>query len=142
MKKLVILVLLCIPGLLHAQDHFDPGTYWEVTAVDTKPAMFDAYIENLDGLWRKQMEMLIEDGKVVSYKMFANVDARDGEPDLWLLVEWSSAAARLDTPTEYWDELTEKLTGSLDASRERAIARGEIRTIMSQMMLREFTFKD
>ena len=61
--------------------------------------------------------------------------------DLWLLVEWASAAARLDTPIEYWNELTEELTGSLDASRERAIKRGEIRTIMSTMMLREFTFK-
>ncbi len=84
MKKLLMLVLLCVPGLLHAQEHYEPGSYWEVTAVDTKPAMFDAYIEDLDGLWRKQMDALIADGKVKSYRMFANVDARNGEPDLYL----------------------------------------------------------
>lgn len=141
MKKFLIVVLLCMPGLLQAQENYDPGTYWQVTSVETKPGMFDAYIENLDGLWRKQMDMLMADGKVVSYRMFANVDTRHGEPNLFLLVEWTSAADMLDTPMEYWNELTEKLTGSIESSRERAIAREDIRTILSQMTLRELSFK-
>lgn len=142
MKKLLLCVILLIPGLLHAQDqHFDAGTYWQVTSVETKPGMFDAYIENLDGLWRKQMDMLKEDGKVVSYRMFTNVSPRHGEPDLYLMVEWSSAAAMMDTPVEYWNEMTKKLTGSLDASRDRAIKREDMRTIMSDSVLREISFK-
>ena len=141
MKKLILIVFLCIPGMLQAQDNFTAGTYWQVTAVSTKPGKFSAYIDDLDGLWRKQMEALMADGKVKSYRMFSNVDVRHGEPDLYLLVEWTSAADMLDTPAEYWDAMTEKLTGSLDASRERAIKREEIRTILSSSTLREIMFK-
>jgi hypothetical protein len=141
MKKLLIAVLCLIPAMAMAQEHYKAGSYWAVTAVDTHDGQFEAYVEDLDGLWRKQMDMLMKDGKVLSYKMFSNVNARHGEPDLWLMVEWKSAADMLDTPYEYWEEKTKALSGSMEASRKKSMKRGEIRTIMSDTMLREITFK-
>ncbi|MGB5592143.1 MAG: hypothetical protein WBN31_14450, partial [Gammaproteobacteria bacterium] len=76
------------------------------------------------------------------YTMFSNVHARDGEPDLWLLVEWNSGADMLDTPTEYFEGLTAKLFGSLDKGQSASIDRGAMRTIMSTTLLREMSFTE
>ena len=65
---------------------------------------------------------------------------RTDEPNLWLMVEWSSGAAMLDTPTEYFEKISAKLFGSLDKSQTANIDRGELRTIMSTVMLREMSF--
>ena len=86
--------------------------------------------------------MQIADGKVKSYTMYGNVHARDGEPDLWLLVEWNSGADMMDTPIEYFEGLTAKIFGSLDQGQTANIDRGELRTIMSTTLLRQMSFSD
>jgi len=141
MKKLILAALVVmLPMAAFAQDDYSDGTYWTVTGVDTHPGKFDAYMTDLNNVWRKSMDMLMKDGKVVSYKIFGNVNARKGEPDLWLMVEWSSGAAYMDTPREYWDANAKKLFGSLDKGNEANIDRGELRTLMGQSLLRELSF--
>jgi hypothetical protein len=142
MKKLVLAALVAIlPMAVAAQDDYSDGSYWTVTSVDTKPGKFDDYMSDLNNVWRKSMDMLIADGKVVSYKIFGNVNARHEEPDLWLMVEWKSGAAYMDTPREYWDANAKKLFGSLDKGTQANIERGELRTIMSSTLLRELAFE-
>ncbi len=145
MRKILLLIPMCMSLLLtplaQAQEHYESGSFWAVTSVDTKPGMFDAYMENLDGLWRRQMEMMKEAGKVKNYMMFANVHAREGEPDLWLMVEWTSAGAMMDTPWEEWEAMTNELVGSAEKSQKLDIKRGEIRTLMSDVLLREVSFR-
>ncbi|MBE9540253.1 MAG: hypothetical protein IMF06_14315 [Proteobacteria bacterium] len=140
MKRLVLVVLLLLPFGAIAQDDYDFGTYWTVTAVDTKPGHFDGYLTDLKAGWRKSLDIQIKDGKVVSYQMFANVNPRDGEPNLWLLVEWKSGAAMLDTPKEYWDAHTKKLWGSQKKGEEEGMKRGELRTLMGDTLMREISF--
>ena len=140
MKRLVLVVLLLLPFGVVAQDDYDMGTYWTVTAVDTKPGHFDDYLTDLKAGWRKSLDIQIKDGKVVSYQMFANVNPRDGEPNLWLLVEWKSGAAMLDTPKEYWDAHTKKLWGSQKKGEEEGMKRGELRTLMGDTLMREVSF--
>ena len=142
MKKLILAVLVAmLPMAATAQDDYSDGTYWTVTSVDTHTGMFDDYISDLNNVWRKSMEMLMADGKVVSYKMFTNVNARHEEPDLWLMVEWASGAAYMDTPREYWDANAKKLFGSMEKGTEANIKRSELRTILSETLLRELAFK-
>ncbi len=142
MKQLLCLIVMLIPLSAFSADG-DPhkfGTYWTVTSVDTKPARFNDYLADLKANYRRSLDMQVADGKVKSYTMFSNVHARDGEPDLWLLVEWNSAADMLDTPTEYFEGLTAKLFGSLDKGQAASIDRGAMRTIMSTTLLREMSF--
>jgi hypothetical protein len=142
MKQLFCLMVMLIPLSAFSADG-DPhkfGTYWTVTSVDTKPARFNDYLADLKANYRRSLDMQVADGKVKSYTMFSNVHARDGEPDLWLLVEWNSAADMLDTPTEYFEGLTAKLFGSLDKGQAASIDRGAMRTIMSTTLLREMSF--
>jgi hypothetical protein len=141
MKNILLAVVLLLPVVAVAQDDYVDGTYWTVTGVDTKPGHFDDYMGDLNKNWRKSMEMLIKDGKVVSYRMFGNVNPRTDEPDLWLLVEWNSGAALLDTPRAYFDAQSEKLFGSTQKSDDANIKRGDLRTIKENTLMREMSFK-
>lgn len=140
MKKIIMLLLL-IPMFALAEAPFKQGSYWEVTSVEVHPGKFDAYIENLDSLWRKQMDQLIKDEKVVSYKLLNNVHARAGEPNLWLMVEWTSAGGMLDLSEEYWEELMSDMVGSREETAKRTIDRGELRSIMGSTLVREVAFR-
>ena len=144
MKKLIgflsLSLLLLVPFPALADRDYDNGTYWTVTSVDTKPGMYDAYLSDLKQVWRKSLEMLKSDGKVLSYRMFNNVHARDGEPNIFLMVEWKSAGDVLDAPDDYWDAQEEKLFGSMDNGNQANIKRGDLRTIMSETFLREVSF--
>lgn len=142
MKRIIAILLLSLPFMAQAQERsYEAGNFWQISGVKTMPAKFDAYVEDISGLWRSQMEKMKADGKVVSYHMLANVHARENEPDLWLMVQWESAADMLDTPWAYWDKLTDEIVGSSAKSRELSIDRGELRSIMGDTLAREITFK-
>ena len=140
MKKIVLLLLLT-PMLAFAEAPFKQGTYWEITAVEVHPGKLDAYIENLNNLWRKQMDLLIKEKKVVSYRMLGNVHARQGEPDLWLMVEWKSAGEMMDLDEGYWDNMMSGTVGSREDGAQRNIEREELRTIMGSTLVREISFR-
>lgn len=140
MKKIVLILLLLLPVPAMAARDYDNGTYWTVTSVETRPGMYDAYLTDLKRVWRKSVDMLVADGKALGYRMFSNVHARQGEPDLFLMIEWKSAGDVLDASDEYWDQQQEKLFGSMDKGTEANIKREELRTIMSETLLRELSF--
>ena len=56
-------------------------------------------------------------------------------------MEWKSGADLLDTPDEYLDAQLDKLFGSYDKSTEALVKRGDLRTIMSTVLMREINFK-
>jgi len=127
-----------------AQDNernWENGTILQVTHVTTKPGMFNAYINDLNGLWRIFLEQQMEDGNVVGYRMWSNVAARENEPNLILTVEYANWAA-FDLGIEYFEEMSVKLRGSLENMRELGIAREELREIGSTFNLQEVKFKN
>jgi hypothetical protein len=141
MKIFVFAVALLMPLIALAEKDYVNGGYWTVTSVDTKEGNFDAYVSDLKNVWRKFMEAGIKDGKIESYQIFSNVHARAGEPDLWLVVQWKSGGELLDTPDEYLDAQAEKFFGSYDKGTEALVKRGDLRTIMSTVLMREINFK-
>jgi hypothetical protein len=127
-----------------AQDHsrgWEQGYVVQVTEVHTKDGMFNAYINDLSNVWRKFMEAQKEEGHVISYGMYSNVNPREGEPDLFLTVTFKNWAA-FDRGVEYFEKLGTQILGSTDEMREANIDRGELRTIGSTYNLRELKFKD
>ena len=127
-----------------AQDNernWENGTILQVTHVTTKPGMFNAYINDLNGLWRLFLDQQKEDGNVVGYRMWSNVAARENEPNLILTVEYANWAA-FDLGIEYFEEISVKLRGSMENMRELGIAREELREIGSTFNLQEVKFKN
>ena len=141
MKRCICAVLLLLPVSLFAQEDYSWDSYWTVTSVETKPGHFDDYIADLKANWRKSLEMQKAEGHVLSYRMFSNVNGREGEPDLWLFVEHKSAGSAYDLPFDYWEKHAEKLWGSMDKGQKANVKRGDLRTIKSSIMLREMSFK-
>jgi len=141
---LLILAVLMVSVPAFAQDNsrgWDNGSVVVVTEVEVKPGMFNAYINDLNNVWRKFMEKQMEDGYVLDYGMYSNGAAREGEPDLFLTVTYANWAA-FDVSNEYFDGISEEIMGSLDDMREANIDRGALRTIMGSMTLQEIKFKE
>lgn len=127
-----------------AQDHdrnWEQGYVVQVTEVHIKDGMFNAYINDLNGLWRKFLEKQIEDGDVIRYGMYANPNSRADEPDLILTTTFKNWAT-FDRSLEYFEEMTEEILGSMEDMREANINRGELRTIGDTYVLREIKFAD
>ena len=131
-------------SLALAQDNtrgWEQGHIVQVTEVHIKDGMFNAYINDLNNVWRKFLEAQMEDGDVVDYGMFANPNSREGEPDLFLTVTYKNWAA-FDRGVEYFEELGSKVLGSPEEMREASVDRGELRTIGSTYVLREISFME
>ena len=127
-----------------AQDHsrgWDQGHIVQVTEVHTKDGMFNAYINDLGNVWRKFLEKQKEEGSVISYGMYSNVNPREGEPDLYLTVTYKDWAT-FDRGVEYFEKISSEIMGSMENMREANIDRGELRTIGSTYTLQELTFKE
>lgn len=137
-----LLALVSMPAL--AQDNsrgWEQGNIVAVTEVHTKDGMFNAYINDLNNVWRKFMERQMEDGLVLDYAMFSNPNSREGEPDLYLTVTYKNWAA-FDEGVEYFEKIGSEVMGSTDAMREAGVERSELRDIGSTYILQELTFMD
>jgi len=138
-----LVFMTCFTTTALAQDHtrnWDNGNVVAVTEVHIKPGMFNAYINDLDNVWRKFLEEQMKDGSVVSYGMFGNVAARDGEPDLYLTVTYANWAA-FDLGEEYFNKIRDKVMGSDEVMRSANIKRGELRKLGSNYNLQEIKFR-
>jgi hypothetical protein len=122
-----------------AQDNsrnWEYGNVIATTQVHIEPGSMNAYLNDLNGLWRIFLEQQIKDGNTVSYRIIQNAFARDGEADLILITEHPNWAA-FDLSNEYFDKLTIKLQGSLDKSRTASLDRGKLRRLGSESVYRE-----
>jgi hypothetical protein len=140
----VLLFTTLCSSTLMAQDHsqnWEQGNIVSVTEVHIKDGMFNAYINDLNNVWRKFLEEQMKDGSVVSYNMYGNTAARAGEPDLYLTVTYANWAA-FDRGDEYFDAIREKVMGSEEVMRTANIKRGDLRKLGSEYVLQEIKFAD
>jgi hypothetical protein len=126
-----------------AQDNsrsWDNGNIIAVTEVHTKPGMFNAYVNDLNNVWRKFNELQMKDGDIVAFSMFTNTSPREGEPDLYLTITYKNWSV-FDRGVEYFEKLGDQLMGSQDKMRQAGMDRETLRTIGSTYILQEIHFK-
>jgi len=147
-KPVVVLSIILFAALNSvaavAQDHergWETGNIVQVTNVHIKDGMFNAYINDLNNVWRKFLEEQMKDGSVVDYGMYSNPNSRKGEPDLILTVTFANWAA-FDKGVEYFEEIASRVLGSPEDMRTANIDRGELREIGSTTVYQEIKFKD
>ena len=140
----VVLFAVFGSNAVFAQDHergWETGHIVQVTNVHIKDGMFNAYINDLNNVWRKFIEEQMKDGSVIDYGIYSNPNSRKGEPDLVLTVTYANWAA-FDRGVEYFEDIGSKVLGSPEEMREANIDRGELRDIGSTTVLQEIKFKD
>jgi len=119
---------------------YENGTVWQFTEVKTVDGHFDDYMGWLGSQWKAQEEALKQAGMIKSYKVLMTTDPRENEGDLMLVVEYANMAA-LDRSIAEQYAIGKKLFGPLAKSNQEQAARGTIRTIKSNYLMREAVFK-
>jgi hypothetical protein len=125
-----------------AQDKrvYDLGPVVAVSHVKVEPGQLDAYMSNLNNVWRKSLEEGKRRGEVLDYGVYSNMAPGVGDPDLMLVITYKNAAV-MDTSLDELDRRTAALQGSVSAAQQASVARGKLRTIMGSQLLRELKFK-
>ncbi len=121
-----------------AQDKFPlvAGDYWEVTGIELKDGGALKYAEFVAGEWKANLEFSKSKGWIKDYRIFGNVHAREGEPDLYLVTIRDSLVSGAED---------DKRGDEFRAWKKKTIAqmvtesgnRAEYRTVLSDALLQE-----
>jgi len=135
------LALISIPALATAEDPvWEKGTVWDYGEIKTVDGHFDDYMKWLAGPWKEQQEAMKKAGMIKSYKVLLVADPRKDEPDIILATEYANMAA-FDISTKQEYAMGEKIWGSLSKASQEQAARGAIRTVMGDKVVREAILK-
>lgn len=115
------------------------GDYWDVSAVTVDDGHMPDYVDFLASEYRKRNDFAKSKGWIKDYKIFSNVNARDGEPDLYLVTVFD----HMTTPAE--DIQREKEMNAFMAQTTRQGAAGSahratFRKLRGDMLLQEMLF--
>jgi len=116
------------------------GDYWEVTGVDVKDGGGLQYAQFLAGEWKDNLEFSKSQGWIKDYKIFSNVHARSGEPDLYLVTITESivSAAEGDKRFDAFQAWKKK---TIQQMQSESGNRAEYREVMSDSLLQELSVR-
>jgi len=124
----MMVATLATPAMAQ-ESSYKPGTVWTASRIDVLPGQFENYMDYLATSWKKIQEMGKAEGVVVDYHVLSTNNARQGEPDLILIVEYK------DYQTTAQQEAMSKKVNALLAQDDRKAdtASGE-RTKMRELL--------
>lgn len=121
-----------------AQDYpLKPGEYVQMNGIHVKDGSDLKYAEWLATEWKRFQEYAKSQGWISDYGIYANVNPREGEPNIYLVVQFASIpdAAEQDRRDKAFDEWSRTTVAEqVAASGNRA----EYRTVISSMLLQEY----
>ena len=116
------------------------GDYTSMSGIFIQDGGNLAYAQFLAGEWAKQQEFAKSKGWISDYKIYINVDARDGEPNVYLTQTYANvpSGADIEKRNKEWEAWAKKSDAQMDAeSGDRA----KFRTQRGTMMLQEYTIR-
>ena len=119
---------------------FTPGDYEEVSMIEVSDGGGMAYANYLATTWKKDQDFAMSKGWITGYQVLTNVNSRPGEPDLYLVVSFTSmpdAAEDEKRAQAYRDFMKRSDADAEAASGDRA----KYRTVLGSFLLRQLKFK-
>lgn len=116
------------------------GDYTSISGIFVEDGGTLAYAKHLAGAWAKEQAFAKSKGWISDYKIYINVDARDGEPNLYLTTTYRDIpnGAESEKRQKEWAAWSQKSDAQLDVeSSDRA----KFRKLRGTMMLQEFTIR-
>lgn len=129
---------MVLPTAAAAQEWpFVGGEYSEMTGIFIKDGGGYKYAQYLANEWARNQEFAKSQGWISDYKMYGNVNPRDGEPTIYLVVTFPSIpdAAEDERRADAYEAWSKK---TIEQSETEAGNRAEYRTVMGAMLLQEF----
>ncbi|PKP95384.1 MAG: hypothetical protein CVT75_02135 [Alphaproteobacteria bacterium HGW-Alphaproteobacteria-14] len=113
------------------------GEYAEMTGIFVKDGGSLKYAQYLASEWVRNQEFAKSQGWITGYGMYGNVNPREGEPHIYLVVTFKSIpdAAEDERRSKAYDAWSKKTIAENEAA---AGNRAEYRTVMGSMLLQEF----
>jgi len=116
------------------------GDYTSISGIFIQDGGNLAYAQFLAGEWAKQQAFAKSKGWISDYKIYINVDARDGEPHVYLTQTYANvpSGADIEKRNKEWEAWSQKTDAQMEAeSGDRA----KFRTQRGTMMLQEYTIR-
>ena len=119
---------------------FENGVVLDISSIQTKDGHFNDYVRWVATDWKRQEEALKKAGVITDYHVYLVQNQRPGEPDIFLTQTYKNMAAFDATQAQQY-ALQAKIAGSIAKSDQAQAARGSIRTVMGDMLVREAVLK-
>jgi hypothetical protein len=116
------------------------GDYTSVSGIFVEDGGTLAYARHLAGAWAKEQAFAKSKGWISDYKIYINVDARDGEPNVYLTTTYRDIpnGAESERRQKEWAGWSKKSDAQMDVeSSDRA----KFRKLRGTMMLQEYTIR-
>jgi len=125
---------------LAQESSYKPGSVFELSYIKVLPGEFENYMDYLSDRWKKSNEFLKKEGVVLSYRVLAINNPRDGEPNLVLLIEYKDYAT--NAQKDAVGKKVNEFMAQTDRSSETAsAARGKMREQKGSVELQELILK-
>jgi hypothetical protein len=119
---------------------YTDGPVTIVSSIRTEPGAFDDYMAWLAGPYKQAMEAQKAAGVILGYSVYYTAPRGPDDPDLYLTTTYKNMAA-LDDMNAKLDPIYEKLQGSMAEQNKAYVARGKMRTVLGDEMIREMVLK-
>ncbi|QUL37645.1 hypothetical protein [Erythrobacter sp. JK5] len=115
----------------------EAGEYAQVGGIYVKDGGAFKYAQWLATEWKSFQDYALSQGWITGYKIYANVNPRDGEPNIYLMTMFASLpdAAEQERRDAAFDAWSKKSSAQQIAESGN---RAEYRTVKSSMLLQEY----
>ena len=116
------------------------GDYTSLSGIFIEDGGTVAYANHLAGEWTKNQEFAKSKGWISDYKIYFNVDARDGEPTIYLAETYHTIpnGAESEKRNKEWEAWSKKTDVQMEAESGN---RAKFRKLRGTMMLQEYTIR-
>ena len=123
-----------------AESRYELGNVWYVSDIDVLDGQFENYMTWLADEWVKFRKLNAQYGNEVGYYVLSNTQARDGEPDLYLVTinkDFQKIAEGLATEKK----INEAMAKDRKQFEEESANRAPMRRVMGSIELIELRLK-
>ena len=112
------------------------GDYTTMTGIYIEDSGWTAYATYLAGEWKKNQDFAKSKGWISDYKIYYNIDRRDGEPMMYLTQTFPSmpSGAEFEKRNKEWEAFDKRTNAQLDAESGN---RAKFRKVTGSMTLQE-----
>ena len=146
MKKLVTAALLALALPLSVpasaqESAYTYGGYWNVQGIHIEDGQFENYMDYIADRYDRSQQFARRQGWISGYEILVNVNARENEPDMYLITRMP----RLATPQEDVERerrLNEHLAQTTRQATEQSGQRVTMRHLGSNLLLQELNLRN
>ena len=136
----VVALLAAIPVFGQIYRYYNPATIWTVTTIRINSGMDPAYLQYLDGQFKKDSDAAVKAKYMNSYKILRAIDD-DTSWNMLILREYDSLAS-LEANQEKADALSRQVLGDDDTKQMQGYEdRSKVRQVLGTKTMRELTLK-